>query len=73
MTKADIERIKQGVARAIAKQPGNQILHDLEVAILTVEKYRAALEEIREREGPGLDGSSENASGRAARIALEES
>lgn len=32
---------------------------------------KKALEEIRTNEGPGLDGSSENASGRIARLVLE--
>jgi len=32
---------------------------------------RKALEDIAKREGPGLDGSSENATGRKARLALE--
>lgn len=35
------------------------------------QKYQKALKEIYELEGPGLDGSSENASGRIARLALE--
>jgi hypothetical protein len=35
------------------------------------EEYRKTLKEIYENEGPGLDGSSENASGRIARLALE--
>jgi hypothetical protein len=46
----------------------------LEEAIKTKEerdRLRKALEEIYKNEGPGLDGSSENASGKIARLALE--
>lgn len=35
------------------------------------DELRNALEEIRKLEGPGLDGSSENRSGKIARLALE--
>jgi len=72
MTKAEIERIKNAVARVNVKGPANKIIQDLETSILTVEKYRIALEQIYEREGPGLDGSSENESGKIARIALQD-
>jgi hypothetical protein len=44
MKAEEIERIKQGIVNAIAKAPGNLILRDLERSILTVEKYKAALE-----------------------------
>jgi len=58
--------------------PGN-IVHDektclqvqLDHANLQVRELRNALEQIYKNEGPGLDGSSENASGRIARLALE--
>lgn len=42
----------------------------LAIAVLQVEEYRKALEEIYKHEGPGLDGSPENVSGRIARLAL---
>jgi hypothetical protein len=40
-------------------------------ALLQNDELRNALEEIRKLEGPGLDGSSENRSGKIARLALE--
>lgn len=39
--------------------------------MLVFEEWKKALEEIYKLEGPGLDGSPENASGSIARIALE--
>lgn len=39
--------------------------------MLVFEEWKKALEEIYRLEGPGLDGSPENASGSIARIALE--
>jgi hypothetical protein len=47
MDAKEIERIKQGIARASAKNPGNQILRDFEVCILTVEKLKAENEHLR--------------------------
>lgn len=73
MQKEEIERIKGAVGRAIVKDPGNKILQDMERMILTLEHWRYALEDICKREGPGLDGSPENASGLIARKALEHS
>ena len=46
MKKEEIERIKQGVAHALSKNPGNVILRDLERAILTVERFRGALDDL---------------------------
>lgn len=40
MEQKEIERIKQGLFYAISKAPGNQILRDLETAILTVEQLQ---------------------------------
>jgi hypothetical protein len=58
---------------ALAKYAEKQSSEASEVQALRLqnEQYRIALKEIYQREGPGLDGSSENASGRAARLALE--
>ena len=43
----------------------------LSTATLQNDELRNALEEIRKLEGPGLDGSSENRSGKIARLALD--
>ena len=47
MDKSEIERIKSGVGRALAKGQDNQILMDLEVSILEVERLSLQLEEIK--------------------------
>lgn len=49
----------------------DRIWKELDAANRLVGELRKALEEIYKNEGPGLDGSSENASGRIARLALE--
>lgn len=73
MTRAEIDRLKGAIGRAIVKDPKSKVLQDMEKMILTIDHWRIVLEEIYKNEGPGLDGSSENASGRLARKALENS
>jgi hypothetical protein len=67
MKAEEIERIKQGVVNAITKAPGNLILRDLERSILTVEKYKAVLEKIRD------SGNKEGWSQAVAQSALTDS
>lgn len=47
------------------------LLREYKAMKLQNDELRNALEEIRKLEGPGLDGSSENRSGKIARLALE--
>lgn len=49
----------------------SEVVKERDAALLQVSEARKAFEEIYKNEGPGLDGSSENASGRIARLALE--